>query len=857
MLDLQLERARHGDKEAVYAEAVKLGERFGRLHERPWRVSDSLSIRSDAERHAVQAFVLQYRSLPESQRSEMPALLHAVAKLEMASGDFDLAQKDFQLVAQMVFDPSIQAEPHFAAYEAALQCRKWDQALAELRQAMEAAPKRFAPFPLDKYEAERIIGAGGFGVVFLCKQKRSQARVVIKALRTDDLERSVQDLFQEAAALEQVEHPNVIRLRDCDFVDQDATRPYLVMDYFDGQTLDEYVHEHGPMSIADFQIVGRQIAEGLHAAHQKGVLHRDVKPRNVLVRKTGDQWTVKLIDFGLALRRDVLSSATSNTDALERTIQGNTIAGTLDFSAPEQLGKLKEPFAVGTYSDVYGFARTCCFALFGTHQPGPRQWRAVTDAKLVDLLGEALMDNPRERPQDFDVVLDRWPTSAPKPTPEPIAPTTGIGHRWPLLSRSIMSAGVGMIAFALFAITVGFLGAYGVVPLHLSGAFFGIGAFAALAFLLTRWLNLSNLRSNMTSAVLVGSGMGTMYGTLVDGPLHWLIAAPILAVLGLLCGTTVGLFRSWEYPNARSPHLVGSILLFVLAFVVNGGCIALAVGHLYWSQAGELLFPVYGVKPGNTSISKLPELNRTVGEQSPAAKKILTGVNFGTPSQNGMKTVIFDSNSSTLPESLTKGSTGPALDWTTSKTNWEIFFQQFDGSTNYLENKENELRFRFDEGEIEVRFTPDNKTERVRITQFPIRGLRLWSASSYPNSVQAMIFRKGDPFPPDWRQLHWEWRWTGPGGFDWSRSLSNWESLFHRLGWKYERDVRPGQVILHVYGGYGGYLRLFFPWDGKMAIREFQNQPATADRIDIGTEFPPESLFDWPKMEPVTKGRNG
>jgi DNA polymerase len=147
------------------------------------------------------------------------------------------------------------------------------------------------------------------------------------------------------------------------------------------------------------------MASGLQAAHGKGILHRDVKPANLLVRRptsASEPHQVKLIDFGLALRRSgretMLASAAS-------TITGSSIAGTLEYAAPEQMGKLAG-VAVSPASDVYGFARTCCYALFQTPQPLPRHWRSIpTD--LADLLENCLEEDPANRPRDFAQVLAR------------------------------------------------------------------------------------------------------------------------------------------------------------------------------------------------------------------------------------------------------------------------------------------------------------------------------------------------------------------------------------------------------------------------------------------------------------------
>src|SRR5262249_12913589 len=151
------------------------------------RPRDSLSIRGDAERQLVKELVSRYRALPEDRRRDMPALLNAVGKLQVAAGDFQAAQQNFVAVAELVDDSSAQAEAHFNAYRAALERRDWAAALPALREAVRLDAGRFEPFPFRKYRPDRILGAGGFGVAFLCWHQRVSAPVVVKSLTADDM----------------------------------------------------------------------------------------------------------------------------------------------------------------------------------------------------------------------------------------------------------------------------------------------------------------------------------------------------------------------------------------------------------------------------------------------------------------------------------------------------------------------------------------------------------------------------------------------------------------------------------------------------------------------------------------------
>jgi tetratricopeptide (TPR) repeat protein len=404
-----------GGVAAVGARVPQLGEQFQAGHNellrlvtdmlrqmqmdaRPLRPGDSRSLQTDHERGRVQALVRQYHSLPEAQRRATPRLLEGLGKLQVAAGDFEGARRDFEAAAAAAGDPREQAESYFNAYRAALEGGRLDDALAALQEALARDAERFAPFPLDEYAPQRILGAGGFGVTFLCRSQMLGSRLAVKALTPVEQGRqAVKTVFREAITLAQLHHPGIIQLRHWGYADDAKTRPYVVMEYFEAPTLDGHVREHGPLAFADFKEVARAMGEALRAAHARGIVHRDVKPANLLLRRGEKDWEVRLIDFGLALSREAVDTGS--------TVRNAGVTGTLDYAAPEQLGRLPG-VAVGPAADVYGFGRTCCYALFGTPNPRPQHWQEATPS-LAALLGDCLAEDPAQRPAGFEAVLER------------------------------------------------------------------------------------------------------------------------------------------------------------------------------------------------------------------------------------------------------------------------------------------------------------------------------------------------------------------------------------------------------------------------------------------------------------------
>jgi eukaryotic-like serine/threonine-protein kinase len=199
---------------------------------------------------------------------------------------------------------------------------------------------------LGPYEVSSAIGAGGMGEVYRARDLRLNREVAIKVLPTsfsDDPQR-MHRFRQEALAVAALNHPNILAVYDIGT--QDNGSPYIVSELLEGESLRERLRA-GPMPLRKAIDYALQIARGLSAAHDKGIVHRDVKPENIFITHDG---RVKLLDFGLA---KLTQAAPPSGDAETHTIQSEagTVLGTVGYMSPEQIrGK-----AADARSDLFAF----------------------------------------------------------------------------------------------------------------------------------------------------------------------------------------------------------------------------------------------------------------------------------------------------------------------------------------------------------------------------------------------------------------------------------------------------------------------------------------------------------------------
>ena len=184
-----------------------------------------------------------------------------------------------------------------------------------------------------RYLLGRAIARGGMSIIHQAEHRYTGRTVALKQIDPEfEFDPELRDrLLLEARALELSHHPNVVEVLDAGLDDQG--RAFLAMEMLDGRPLDGILTSRGKLSIADTVRVGVKIAEALSAAHQRGVVHRDVKPSNVfVVRDDAGLETIKLIDFGIAALRGSARGIPSR-----KLTQRDSILGTPEYMAPEQL----------------------------------------------------------------------------------------------------------------------------------------------------------------------------------------------------------------------------------------------------------------------------------------------------------------------------------------------------------------------------------------------------------------------------------------------------------------------------------------------------------------------------------------
>ncbi|MBP7862495.1 protein kinase [bacterium] len=265
-----------------------------------------------------------------------------------------------------------------------------------------------------RYEFITVIGAGGAGVIYKAKQKPLGRPVAIKMIHSHLVNvTALKRFLQEAKTISTMHHPNIISVHD--FGVSEDNQPYMVMDYVEGTTLSDYIKKEGALEPEFAVNLAMQICDGLSHAHSHSVLHRDLKPNNVmLVPLAAGEYHLRVLDFGLAK----LFAEDEQADHLTKT--GETV-GTPAYMAPEQvMGKKLSP-----RSDIYSLGCLLYHCLTGfvpfggatkmetmlkqlNDQPPPfSEYDIDVSERLEELVMQILSKDPAGRPESMSQVKER------------------------------------------------------------------------------------------------------------------------------------------------------------------------------------------------------------------------------------------------------------------------------------------------------------------------------------------------------------------------------------------------------------------------------------------------------------------
>ncbi|MCZ2344287.1 MAG: serine/threonine protein kinase [Bacteroidales bacterium] len=202
-----------------------------------------------------------------------------------------------------------------------------------------------------KYRLLELLGVGGMGAVYLCEHMFMKRLVALKVLPIEKMgdPSALARFYREAQAVAAMDHPNIVRAYD---IDKFESMHFLVMEYVDGTSIQEIVARHGPIAPERIANYAAQAALGLQHAHELGLVHRDIKPGNLLLERSG---VIKILDMGLARFFD------RKSDNLTEKFDQNCVLGTADYLAPEQA----VTNVVDIRADIYALGGSMYFALTG------------------------------------------------------------------------------------------------------------------------------------------------------------------------------------------------------------------------------------------------------------------------------------------------------------------------------------------------------------------------------------------------------------------------------------------------------------------------------------------------------------
>ena len=321
-----------------------------------------------------------------------------------------------------------------------------------------------------RYRVIKQIGKGGMGEVYLAEHRLMERMVALKVIHRSITRdpRAVERFRIEVKAAARLSHPNIVTAHDAE---QAADVHFLAMEYIEGTSLALLVEERGPLAIADACQYVSQAALGLQHAHEHGMVHRDIKPQNLMLTPKGQ---IKILDFGLAR----FARGIGTGDGTQRITEFGAVMGTPDYIAPEQVSNARETDIRG---DIYSLGCTLYFLLTG-QTPFPTgtktqkilahldrtphaltSVRAQVPAKLAQIVEKMMAKDPAQRyatPREVAQALTAFSKNAqrsaaaappprqaepPRPTPAQSRAKSSIERPQVNRTRRVLLGCIGMV----------------------------------------------------------------------------------------------------------------------------------------------------------------------------------------------------------------------------------------------------------------------------------------------------------------------------------------------------------------------------------------------------------------------------
>lgn len=319
--------------------------------------------------------------------------------------------------------------------------------LRQTETQIQVDPAPFAPSTLPsglpaallnhpRYEIGECLGRGGMGVVYRARHRMMHRDVALKLIRPDLLTapEAVERFRREVRLAAKLSHPHIVAAYDAEEIDGAHV---LVMEFVEGKTLDAIVQKRGALPVAAACTLARQVALGLDHAHARSMIHRDIKPLNLMLV---DKSKVKILDFGLARWQ-------GGSDAPESSTKEGQILGTMMYAAPEQR---QSAATVTARADQYSLGATLRYLLTAELSDGKREWPQAIPQGVRELVDRLMAPSPDDRFPNMKAVADALAPWTGRRTANDDAPPSRGVRPWVAGAILVVTAliGIGVILIA-------------------------------------------------------------------------------------------------------------------------------------------------------------------------------------------------------------------------------------------------------------------------------------------------------------------------------------------------------------------------------------------------------------------------